>query len=293
MRFYCNSKAYKYYQEYIESLLQMNSGDLLVLYNVNEQINISDDNITNIFVEIIPNYNIINASSNIVNIILLNTEQMTRKLIYDRMIQIIYNYENTTDDKIKFSICDYSIQNIEIIKKLTNKIQVHHLPYLFNVKEQKNIQSLIKNKNNTYDVSVCGLQSQHRNIIHKQIYKKKIQIKNIVGWDDQRDLEIANSKILLNIHFDNDYTIYESIRCDRWIFAGHMVISEDTCNNDLLDVKDVIIFSKYGDISDCIKNILQNYGQYQSQMNNNKHKIKDIIRNRYNIYLSFRKIFNN
>ena len=73
-------------------------------------------------------------------------------------------------------------------------------------------------------------------------YKKKnINVKIVTGWNDERDKIIANSKILLNVHCYTNYNIYESLRCDRWLFSGNIVVTENSYDDNNNDMKNFLI----------------------------------------------------
>ena len=84
--------------------------------------------------------------------------------------------------------------------------------------------------------------------------EKKINIifiSNIFG--DARDKIIGKAKILLNIHGEDNFKIYENIRCERWRFAGITIISENCIDH----VPKEIITSNYENISDTVINVLK------------------------------------
>ena len=55
-----------------------------------------------------------------------------------------------------------------------------------------------------------------------------LNIDYIQGFGAERDIKIGKSRILLNIHLQKEWKIYESLRCERWRFAGMPIVSE-TC----------------------------------------------------------------
>jgi hypothetical protein len=293
MRFYCRKNIYKYFREYIESILLEN--DKLILYDDNEKIEILDDNTSNIFISYLPNINLSNETKNIIHIFYLNTEQLTRmdmKEFIKNNINILINLRNINKN-IKINIIDYSTQNIILLKELIKDIDIYYIPYQYNINEinkLKKFQQLTPNN----DYSFSGTMSNYRNEIIQKIYNNNITINNINNsWYNERDMKIGQTKILLNIHFNKNYNIYESIRCDRWIFAEKIVISEDTYNNDLIDLKDFIIFLSYNELANNAINIIKNDYIYKSLIYSEKNKIKlqNIINDRKEIYNIFRNKF--
>lgn len=56
------------------------------------------------------------------------------------------------------------------------------------------------------------------------------------------------SHILLNIHLQDEWKIYESIRCERWRFAGMKIVSETSFSPH----PDGIISSEYKDLVETV-----------------------------------------
>ncbi|KAA0152235.1 hypothetical protein FNF29_04099 [Cafeteria roenbergensis] len=46
------------------------------------------------------------------------------------------------------------------------------------------------------------------------------------GLPSTRDAVVASARVLVNIHGNDEQTMFETMRCDRWIAAGHVVVSE-------------------------------------------------------------------
>ena len=47
-------------------------------------------------------------------------------------------------------------------------------------------------------------------------------------WGRERDINLAKCKYILNIHWNDEYKIFETIRCNRLLQAGIKIISEDS-----------------------------------------------------------------
>ena len=48
------------------------------------------------------------------------------------------------------------------------------------------------------------------------------------GWSEKRDSSIMKGKVFVNIHNSKPFKTYESIRCDRLLFSGNIVITEES-----------------------------------------------------------------
>jgi hypothetical protein len=149
--------------------------------------------------------------------------------------------------KFNIKYYDYSLYNIKLIGFGT------YLPYKYNINEIIKLKKFL-NVPKIYDVIMIGTESSRRNEIVNHLMQKKINIifiSNIFG--DDRDKIIGKAKILLNIHGEDNFKIYENIRCERWRFAGMTIISEKCIDN----VPKEIITCKYEDIVDTIINVLK------------------------------------
>ena len=296
MRFYCRKKAFIYFREYIESIIR--EKDEIILFDDDEKIAIQDDNITNIFLSFIPlinNFELVYKNNNIINLFYLNTEQATRENVQDFVNANLYNLQKLKEKypNINIEIADYSNQNIKLFleKKIIDVKHIHHIPYQFNEKENNKLKKFIKKS--IYDVAYCGTDSQYRFNILGQIGNKNINICVSRGFFDDRDAEIGKSKMLLNIHFEKNYNIYESIRCDRWIFAGHLVLSESSFDDSLIDLKDCIVMCKSEDLPSYAEKINKKYDIYKKLYINNKTNIRNkVIQDRKNLYDEFRNKYN-
>jgi hypothetical protein len=302
MRFYCNSRIYKYFREYVESLLFEN--DKIILYTENENIEISDDNISNIFISYLPNLNYIkfkNLNNNIINLFYLNTEQLTRydvKCFIENNLRVLINMSKLINN-LKINILDYSLQNIKIFNKLAflkefNLNEIYHIPYQYNEKEINKLKTFSNNIKKEYEFSFCGIKSNYRNKILDELTKNNISNNIITNWYNERDLEICKSKVLLNIHYNKDYNIYESIRCDRWIFSGNLVLTENSFDDESNDLKDFMISTDYDNLVNKASKIMNNLNLYKNICFSPKKLIllQEIINKKKQTYMDFRKYYN-
>lgn len=182
------------------------------------------------------------------NVYLFNTEQMTRPLI-SRTV-------NDTVDKLGIRVIDYSIENIRFF---THPEQVTYIPYQVNNAE-------IKNYDKTEGVAMCGSISQYRTDVFKLIEQSNVPIKQVVGYADYRDNQLFRFKILANVHYNREYTIFETIRCFRCLMNGVIIVSEEGQNSELLEYKDHIIFCKYEDVASKVIDVYNNYDAYYDKL---------------------------
>jgi len=155
----------------------------------------------------------------------INTEQLSvpTKLLEFKMYDIF-----------GVNIYDYSLGNIRIIGKGI------HLPYKENTAETAALQMFLKQEKE-YDFAVIGTPSAHRTKQIKRLTDKGFKVHHIIGWNAERDKEVGKCKALLNLHYSPNYSLYESIRCERWRFAGMQVYTEE-CSDEIPSDVQIIDF---------------------------------------------------
>jgi hypothetical protein len=115
-----------------------------------------------------------------------------------------------------------------------------------------------------FDVTILGYNFHRRKVIYEKLIENNITVNFIDNsFSDTRDSNVGKSLILLNIHAREPLKIYESIRCERWRFAGMVIVSE-LCLDKL---PDGIIECAYDDVVKVIKNILTKLGYYPNKTN--------------------------
>ena len=175
--------------------------------------------------------------------IIYNIEQMTREKIR------AYSIPRMTKDDI-VEVWDYSTANISILKNyIKNVVHVPMRLPLDTIIRYRNYR-----KTPLYDVVFCGELSDYRNHILTQIEQRGFTVQRITNnYTNSRDIMIGKAKILLNIHYNEEYKIFESIRCEPWMACGLTVVSESS-----LDDSTRCIHVPYKELVDKVCSILQN-----------------------------------
>tara|TARA_B100000035_G_scaffold289936_1_gene276686 strand:+ start:5096 stop:6718 length:1623 start_codon:yes stop_codon:yes gene_type:complete len=218
------------------------------------------------------------------NVIFLNVEQLTESNRFEHIL---------THIKHNMPIIDYSLSNILLLKSKIKELNIDYkhdlllMPYQFNCIENYNI----KNNDNNYEYDVGMINAfikkddtnlddtiYKRNIIWEKIQKQKWKYINILGWGEERDLLIQKCKIIINVHNFNVFNIFEHIRCDRMIFANKIIISDKSLLQNLLDIKDFVIWEEFDKIIDTTHYVLDNFDKF-----NIKKDFIQIINDRKNI----------
>lgn len=169
---------------------------------------------------------------------LLNTEQLTK----EEWNNYYFNYVFQT--KINLQLFDYSKSNIKYLRKKYGIVS-QHLPYKYRDEEISFLKNLITNTPKIYDVAFIGATNGRREEIINKLKENNISVNIIVDkWDNERDEEVAKCKILLNLHFSDEFKIFEEIRCNRWLMADFKVVTENSVNENEISHKSNLIIIK-------------------------------------------------
>ena len=256
---YCDSDILPYFIDFINTLF-FNYENIFILTSDINIINEVCHNNYIIFMQYIPiKYNIFDNKK---KIFLYNTEQLSRK---DGILHI-QNINNN------INIIDYSLANIKYINLIKNNKPLY-LPYLINTNE-------ILNYEKTNNIAITGAwKSEHRNNILQQL-ALNTNINYINGFYNERDDCLFRHKILLNVHYDTSYRIFEQWRCNRCILNKMIVITEKSEDIDF-ELKEFIIECNYEDLVTTTLNVLQNYEYYYNTLFKNFNI--DLIQKKYKI----------
>lgn len=189
-----------------------------------------------------------------------NTEQLTRKN-YNHIIHSYHRY---------IYRMDYSEANLFLVSNELNKI---YLPYQVHYNEIRNIPK-------TKDVCmIYPHQSVRRNKIIEELKSKNINVDIISGFLGSRDNKLFQYKVLINVHYDQDYQILEEMRCNRCIMNKMVVISEKSLHDDIYLLRKHIIICDYQEIVDKVINVLHNYDLYYNHLFRSFDKLLSIYDN--------------
>jgi hypothetical protein len=170
------------------------------------------------------------------NCVLLLTEQLTEA----KFLRHAQDFVNRGG-----LVVTYSQHN----KSLLASDSCYCLLYEFNQKEVDTLRTFVP-PTPEYDVAMVPCRFQRRRAISNLLQRAGLSVIEIDDeWGENRDRAIANSRVLLNVHVKEDYTVYEHFRCDRWLFVGSpTVVSEHCVNQSALDCADLIQWADYANI---------------------------------------------
>lgn len=229
------------------------------------------------FVEDISLYQKVETYDYIINVQTLLLDINKIKNVYDRVI--IFNTEQNTRNtyylehvlsmlKMGFTLMDYHLGNIELMNKMTNyqyKDKILYLPPLYCPDDK--LYHPIKTK----DICFVGTLTDYRQKMLKRL-EKRFKIDVIQDFGEIRDKKISEYKIILNLHADLDYQVFETIRCYRCVFNKILVISQQKLVKENSEIESFCYFSNDDNLERTIDLILCNYDKIISE----KYKNKDI-----------------
>jgi hypothetical protein len=157
--------------------------------------------------------------------IFFNTEQLTRE-------DCRYFANSQISNQNIHEIWDYSIINVEIWNSL-GFLNTKHIPLKIWPDYQNKLMSY-KTESYDFDVGFCGwVGGEHRYSIINNIKQNNISIDLIENlYGEERDKRLSKCKIILNMHFNESYKIFEQFRCFAWLDIGKTVVSENSLDND-------------------------------------------------------------
>ena len=149
----------------------------------------------------------------------VNTEQLTVPAKLKEFRKFIADAAH-----LRLTVFDYSAHNVGIAATLG--IASHHLPVGENVKETNKLRLLMLAPKE-FDIAVVGSISPHREAVVNGLRACGLRVDFITDcWGDARDARIGQCALLLNVHYNHSYQLYEPIRCNRWQYADMPIVTE-------------------------------------------------------------------
>ena len=155
---------------------------------------------------------------------IVNIEQLCDKKVEDRVHEELLRVEQRCG--YKPIVYEYSITNQRILEE-KGWATIHH-PYSTQEGEKARLQ-LLSNQEKRYDIGfVGGLNERRKKILDGLMESGKTVHIITEDYGEKRDIELAKCRYIINIHWESQFIIFESIRCNRWIESGYIVLSEDS-----------------------------------------------------------------
>lgn len=159
--------------------------------------------------------------------ILYNCEQITRG---DELAKVV----KTASNPVITEVWDYSAENCKILA--ANGVKARHVPLVSPAFYVEQIKTLRQTNPPLYDVGFCGhmyhsVKGRRQDVL-QGLRDAGLSVFNVTDYGAERDKKLALCRVILNIHFADDFRIFESARCDVWLRAGVPVVSETSLDDD-------------------------------------------------------------
>ncbi len=244
----CDKRIYLRLCDYTDSFLKYFSDHDILLYQDNvtpciDYILKHKDGPLYLFLQKIPVAIIEKCKEYHWRFIQINTEQL---LIAAK--QVVLN-------KNKIKTIDYTNVNGAIID-----FDLSYIPYQVNYDEILNYEKI-------HDVAIVHpFSSPKRNRMVELLKQKNINVNCISGFKQERDENLFRHKILVNVHYNDIFDIFEEIRCNRCVFNKMIVISEKSRTFDLNMLSKYVIECNYNKIPECVMLTLQHYDEIYEKL---------------------------
>jgi hypothetical protein len=174
----------------------------------------------------------------ITSLTLYQTEQLSRTREIER---VVYEIQEANQKCVKLRVLDYSKTNMKLLQDRVKGMNLNfehvYAPIVTPYKEKNRLTNLLKTMSKEYDFALVAGMSVRRQIVKDALEKAGFTVKHIENsFSLERDVYTAQCRYLLNIHADDDFQIFETARCIRWLDAGMTVITEPSL--DLEEYKD-------------------------------------------------------
>lgn len=236
-------------EPYVSEILDMcmtSSSKKIVYKSEDELLNVSTEVL--VMVQTPPMQRVYKLLVDKVDIWTLNTEMMTR----ETFPSFVSFRKAALEHNLK--VLDYSHANISIgssfIPRVTSAIL--RLPY-----------SVVPPENTTVNaVGFIGTMSPRRFHIVTSLLSKNVKVLVCPQLFKSNELKDFRSKcrIIVNVHFEKEHTIFETFRCIPAVLDGCIVVSETSVFEDQYMYPDAIsriVFCKYSDIVQKITSLVE------------------------------------
>ncbi len=239
----CKIGPWTYYEDYHSAL---DIADITILYSSKETLYNLEFTDTSLFFILSFDHrdNQVLIPMEIANSCVFNFEPLTDYSNYSSLLPL---YQKG------YQLVDYSKCNGNILPKEI------YLPYFYSQTEVDHLQGMMSQNVGKweYDVAMVCNATPRRQVIEARLKERGVTVLDVRGWRDDRDLQIAKCRILVNIHpHDENFTLVEHLRINRWFLSGMYVISEESDEQESVDVFNVE-FHPYDQIPERVVSFLK------------------------------------
>jgi hypothetical protein len=248
--FAVNNITHRCIEEYFRNVGRLFTEAKTMVYKVDSEFAL-EPNTTYVFFSAIPAKFTNWDENSHKQIILVNVDQLSQKNGYGDRVNHI---KQCIAKKIRVLTHGVSYRSESITTKMP------HFPTVIDEVESAELKKMIESKPFEYDFVVCGGQTPHRVSRIKRLEEQGLKILFLNNdWGVARDRKIASAKILINLHAFDDYHTYESVRCDRWLGAGKLILSEPCCPESYHGSDQFMHIAEFESMAQIAKDLLANF----------------------------------
>jgi len=154
--------------------------------------------------------------------ILYNSEQMTCMIRLKKVVA-----DAAREGCVE--VWDYSAANVGILA--LNGVVARHVPLQCSEAYLSQLRAY-RAEGQPYEFGFCGKLTKRRIAIINALVLNNLPLHLVLLFGEERDKELAKCKALVNIHYGDNFNVFESARCEPWLALGVPIISENSIDND-------------------------------------------------------------
>jgi hypothetical protein len=201
-------------------------------------------------------------------LVLWNTEQMTRVACVQvavaevaRTLQLLQQApREQRHDAPSLEVWDYARANMRLLRPLLPAGVAYRFraatPAADDVAE---LRRLLGVEPKTYDLGFTGALSPRRVAALHALHAAGLRVLSVGGFGADRDRLLARCRALVNIHYADDYGVFEVVRCGRWMAAGMPLLTERAlggCDEDDPAPSSTVVVARYDGLVDAARRML-------------------------------------
>lgn len=145
----------------------------------------------------------------------------------------------------RLTVWDYSARNIEALKEMTSNPRVRHFRVGYTPKMTRHLPTAPQ----TTDVLFYGSLNARRTAVLQALRRAGLRVNHLFSvYGPERDLAIADAKVVLNLHFYED-SIHEIVRTSYLLANSKAVVSECGPKTEIDDdIREAVVAVPYRNI---------------------------------------------
>ena len=157
---------------------------------------------------------------------LYQTEQLSRA---NELARVAREVREAVARGTRVRVLQYSKFNMRVLAKALHDVNFEHVykPLVTPAAEIRKLQALLQALVRIDDIGFSCGGSDRRTEVVARLRELGFKVRFIDhSFGQERDVGIASCHVLLNIHAAEDFQVFETSRCLRWLEAGHTVVTE-------------------------------------------------------------------